>query len=161
MDAALAQSARDLRVMVMRHPVSLVTRVVVGVDGSAGAAAAVQWAAAEACRHQVVLRIVSAWDEPGEPGPFPAHDPARIAAAQVQKALARVLERPHRPRRIACATLRGNPGEALLNVTGEGGLLVLGLAGIDGVPSGRVNEYCLGRGLGPLVFVSAALSVMP
>ena len=126
MDIAAGQSGQHLCAMVMRRPRSPVTRVVVGVDGSACAAAAVHWAAAEACLRQVVLRIVSAWDEPGRPGPEPAVEPVRIAAARVQQALARVLGRLPYPRRIACATPRGKPGEALLAETGEAGLLVLG-----------------------------------
>lgn len=142
--------------MVMRHPLSLVSGVVVGVDGSDAAAAAVQWAAAEACRRQILLRIVSAWQEHDQPAPPLSGDPARIAATQVQKALTRVLARQHYPRRIACATPRGAPGEALLSEVGEHGLLVLGVAGVSTTPwPGSVNRHCLRRGRGPLVFVAA------
>ena len=92
MDTAAGQSATTLPELIMRRPAPPVTSVVVGVDGSAFAAAAVQWAAAEACRRRVVLRIVSAWDEPDQSGPSRAGDPARIAAERIQKALGRVLE---------------------------------------------------------------------
>ncbi|MFC4944949.1 universal stress protein [Pseudonocardia sp. GCM10023141] len=40
-------------------------RVVVGVDGSPEAPAAVRWAAAEAVHHRIPLRLVSAFDWPG------------------------------------------------------------------------------------------------
>ena len=156
MDTATGQSARVLPEMIMRRSASPVTSVVVGVDNSAGSAAAVTWAAAEACRRQVVLRIVSAWDEPDDPGPPLAGDPARLAAGRVQKALTRVLGRPHFPRHIACATPRGRPGPVLLTEAGPAGLLVLGMTRIGGTPaSGRVNWYCLRRGRCPLVFVPA------
>jgi nucleotide-binding universal stress UspA family protein len=89
MDTAPGQAVKGLREMIMRQPLSPIARVVVGVDGSAGAAAAVHWAAAEACRQDVALRIVSAWGPSDQPGY--ASDPARIAAAWVHKALARVL----------------------------------------------------------------------
>jgi nucleotide-binding universal stress UspA family protein len=40
--------------MIVRYAVGPVARIVVGVDGSAGSAAALRWAAAEACRRQAV-----------------------------------------------------------------------------------------------------------
>ncbi len=160
MQSVSSQLAGESREMVMRRAVSPVTKVVVGVDGSASAAAAVRWAAAEACRREVVLRIVSAWDELDQADPPHAGDPARIAGARVQKALARVLARPRCPYRIACATPRGNPGPSLLNEADEAGLLVLGVTRVNPGLPGRVNWYCLRRGHGPLVFVPAPPSVL-
>ncbi|MGH3149300.1 MAG: universal stress protein [Streptosporangiaceae bacterium] len=160
MDTAPSQPTPEPRGIIARGPASPVVRVVIGVDGSAGAAAALQWAVAEAYRREVTLCIISAWEEPNHAGRSLAADPARIAAARVQKALARVLGRPHYPRRIACLTPKGRPGRVLLNEVGEAGLLVLGLTAIDAasVP-GRVNRYCLRRGRGPLVFVPAMPTV--
>lgn len=156
-DIAPGEPARQPREMIMRCPTSPVTRVVVGVDGSAAAAAAVQWAAAEACRRQATLHIVSAWCQRDEASTRLAGDPAVIAATWVQRALTRVLRRDHYPWRIACAALRGAPGETLLNTVGEAGLLVLGVTGASaGLLPGRVNRYCLRHGRGPLVFVPAA-----
>lgn len=142
--------------MVMRRPASHITGVVVGVDGSAAAAAALRWAATEACRRQVALRIVSAWEERDRPGPRRSGAPARIARARVHKGLARVLSRQRYPRRIVCATPRGAPGQALLSQAGEHDLLVLGITGVSAGPApGPVNWYCLRYGHGPLVFVPA------
>lgn len=156
MQTASSQPAGESGEMFMRRPISAITRVVVGVDGSSGAAAAVCWAAAEACQHQAMLRIVSAWDELDQAGPAHDGDPAGIAAARVQKALVRVLGRSHYPRRIACVTPRGRPGPALLAEAGGAGLLVLGVARVSPVLlAGRVNRYCLRSGHGPLVFVPA------
>lgn len=141
--------------MIVRAPATTVTRVVVGVDGSAGAAAAAHWAAAEACRRQVALRIVSARDERDESGSLKRGEAARIAAARVQKALTRVLSRQRYPRRIACATPRGYPGQALLAEVGETGLLVLGVTHVGAVLlPGRINRYCQRLGSSPLVFVA-------
>ena len=156
-----AQSARELPVIVIRRPVSPVTRVVVGVDGSAGSVAALRWAAAEACRQQAVLRIVSAWEEAAQPASFRVGHPARIAATRVQKALTRVLAQPHYPRHIACATPEGVAGETLLNEVGDAGLLVLGVAGAAAEvnaaqPAGPTCRHCLRRGHSPLVFVAAS-----
>lgn len=143
--------------MVLRHPGFPVTRVVVGVNGSAGSVAALHWAAAEACRCKAMLRIVSAWEEPDQPGPSWAVHPAQIAAGRLQKALARVLSRQHYPRRIACAALSGTSGEALLRAAGDADLLVLGATGAAAMQvPGSTGRYCLQHGRGPLVFVPAA-----
>jgi nucleotide-binding universal stress UspA family protein len=150
------QVAAELPALVMRHAVSPVARIVVGVNGSAGSAAALRWAVAEACRRQALLRIVSAWEESEQPGAAHSDDPAQIAAARVQKALARVLLQQHYPRRIACVTPMGIPGEALLNEASDVSLLVLGAAGVSVARApGRTGRYCLRRGTGPLVFVPA------
>lgn len=156
MDALPAWSAVELPAIFMRTPELPVTRIVVGVNGSAGSAAALQWAATEACRRQALLRIVSAWED-ADPSDSPlAGDPAKIAAARVQKALARVLFQQYFPRRIACATPKGGPGEALLSEAGDVGLLVLGAAGPSTARRpGPTRRYCLRRGHGPLVFVPA------
>ncbi len=137
----------------MRAPVVPVTRVVIGVNGSARSAAALRWAADEACRQNAALRIVSAWQETGRPY---ADDEARVAAARVQKALTWVLAAQTYPHRIGCATAQGQPGEVLLTEAGEAGLLVLGTAGDDTVEAlGPTGRYCLRRGQGPLAFVPA------
>lgn len=157
MNVTPGQFAPESPAMIMRHAVSPIARIVVGVDGSASSAAALRWAVAEACRLQVLLRIVSAWEEPDQPVSAHAGDPAQVAARRVQKALARVLLQQHHPRRIACVTPRGIPGEALLNEVGEAGLLVLGAAGDRADrAAGRTGRHCLRRGRGPLVFVSAS-----
>lgn len=154
MNTAPAPSSPELSAIIVRSPVSPVTRVIVGVDGSAGSAAALRWAVAEACRRQVLLRIVSAWQELDRPGSPVASDPASIAAALVQKALARVLFQQPFPHRVGCATPKGAPGEALLNEADDTDMLVLGAAaaGTAQVP-GSTGRYCLRRGRGPLVLV--------
>lgn len=134
-----------------------VTRVVVGVNGSAGSAAALQWAADEAWRRQVGLRVVSAWQDAVQAGLSYAGDPARIGAARAKKALARALNQHDYARRASCVCVPGNPGEILLTAAGKAGLLVLGASGNDiGQSLGPIGRYCLRHGRGPLVFVPAA-----
>lgn len=143
--------------MILRPAVFPVTRVVVGVDGSAGSVAALYWAAAEAVRCQAGLRIVSAWQEPAQADPSPSGHPAQAAARVVQEALARILSQRHYPRRIACAALRGTPGEALLSQARDTGLLVLGATGADAARAPcTTGRYCLQHGSAPLVLVPAA-----
>jgi nucleotide-binding universal stress UspA family protein len=148
------QSAPEMSAIFVRYPASPVTRIVVGVDGSADSAAALWWAAAEACRGQAVLRIVSAWEESGQSAFYPSGHPAQVAARRVQKALTQVLGQPHYPRHIACATPEGTPGETLLREAGDTGLLVLGMKGASAAQApGPTCRYCLQHGGGPLVFV--------
>lgn len=151
MTDAPGQRGWDQPVMLLRCPVAPVTRVVVGVDGSAGSAAALLWAAAEALRCQAGLRIVSAWQEPED---TQDNRPAQTAARLVDKALTRVLSQQHYPRRIACVALRGTPVQALLSQARDTGLLVLGTARIRAARlPGPIGQYCLLHGRGPLVIV--------
>lgn len=140
----------------LRTSAAPVTRVVVGVDGSAASAAALLWAAAEALRYQAGLCIVSAWEETAQPGTCPADHPAQAAARTVEKALAWVLSQQHYPPRIACAALRGTPGEALLSQARDTGLLVLGAASTHAAHlPGSIGRYYLLHGRGPLALVPA------
>lgn len=149
-------SSWGLPALFMRLPAGPVTVVVVGVDDSADSAAALRWAVGEACRRRAGLRIVSAWQKPHGRTLPGAGDPARTAAARVEKALAQVKIQQHHPHRITCGTAQGSPGEVLLREAGDTGLLVLGAAG-DKVPEaiGPTGRYCLRHGRGPLVLVPA------
>lgn len=143
-------------VTLLRASVTPVTRVVVGVDGSAASAAALLWAAAETVRYQAGLRIVSVWAETAQTGTCRAGHPAQAAAQLVDKALARVLSLQHYPRRIACATLRGTPGEALLSQARDTDLLVLGATSAHAAHlPGSIGRYYLLHGCGPLALVPA------
>lgn len=140
----------------MRIPAVPVTQVVVGVDGSAGSAAALRWAVGEAGRRGTRLRIVSAWQKHVGPAWPYAGDPARIAAARVEEALARAQSFRSRPSCIAGSAAQGSPGEVLLRAAGETGLLVLGADADDVAQTlGSTGRHCLRRGRGPLVFVPA------
>jgi nucleotide-binding universal stress UspA family protein len=143
--------------MILRPALSAVTHVVVGVDGSASSEAALRWAAAEAARCQTGLRIISAWQEPARTGDSRTGHPAQTAANILQNAVASVLSQQHYPRRIACAALRGTPGETLLTQARGSGLLVLGATKVGAVEvPGATGRYCLQHGSGPLVLVPAA-----
>ena len=156
MDTLPAWSALELPAIFMRTPELPVTWIVAGVNDSVGPTAALQWATAEGCRRQALLRIVSAWEDVGLSGSPLAGDPAKIAAARVQKALARVLFQQYFPRRIACAIPNGAPREALLSEANDVALLVLGTAGPSAARDpGPTRRYCLRRGPGPLVFLPA------
>lgn len=128
--------------------------VIVGVDGSAGSAAALRWAAAEASRRQTALRIVSAWQEADMPErPACATAPALEAASRVQDALHLLLQQHGCPRHVGCVTPRGDPGEVLVRQARSATLLVLGTSSSD--DPGRTARYCLQYARCPVVFVPA------
>jgi nucleotide-binding universal stress UspA family protein len=67
------------------------TRIVVGVDGSAGAACALRWAVAEAKRRGAGLEVVHAWHYFGLPTP-PFLDPPVPGADTVEVRARRILD---------------------------------------------------------------------
>ncbi|MGK3206778.1 universal stress protein [Amycolatopsis sp. MEPSY49] len=114
------------------------TELVVGVDGSAGALAAVQWAARVARARRLGLRLVHALPE--LPAPYPRADPTyeqlleaagtqgRILLAEAGAAVSGVeAETVLRPERAA---------DALVAESGGAAMLVLGTPGLR--PLGRV-----------------------
>jgi nucleotide-binding universal stress UspA family protein len=133
--------------------------VVVGVDGSPESLAAAEWAAREALRRELPLRMVHAWNwhprqADGEP------------ATAVQRHLARRALRQAEERiRGACPGVRlydeqveGPATAALLNAAAQADLLVLGSRGLSGFTGFLVGSVALGVVAGatrPVVLVRA------
>jgi len=106
-------------------------RIVVGVDDSEHALAALRWAAAEADLHGVTLLVVHAWDYPYQKpkgSSSKARDLTRIDAA-------RVLDHAVELGRDMCGgdvngeLIEGSPGSVILASVRDGDLLVLGSRG--------------------------------
>lgn len=129
------------------------TGVVVGVDDSASARAAVAWAATAADRRGVGLHLVEVLPGSSEPSPG-----AAAAAAGIPHGRARaLLARAQRVARAACPqvtvsmhTLSGPVGPTLVAYAAEASLLVLGSNGPGGpIPLslgsilGEVTRHCL------------------
>lgn len=136
-------------------------RVVVGVDGSASATAALEWAGDEADRHHVQLVVVHAWSYP--------YSEAAVGSAQARELMevdaACVLDRwvEHARERFG-AEVHGQLVEdgavpALLDTVRDGDLLVLGSRGhgalIAGILGSTVNTV-LDRANVPVVVVRKA-----
>ena len=114
------------------------TRIVVGVDGSAGSTAAVRWAAAEARLREAELRVVTAYhrQHPGlhfTPGrqarPVAEQEATAVAHEAVTEAgsIAPDVE-------IQAVTLPGYAAPVLLHAAEEAALLVVGARGEGGFP---------------------------
>lgn len=151
-------------------------RIVVGVDGSSGAAVAVQWAAEEALRRGVALEAVAVWDVapcvgpawlrsvvadgPRRDGPEAdrlARELAEEAHDVLRTALVPVLaEHPGlRPEHVV---VRGKAGRTLVDVARHAELLVLGAPRpAPGPPApGSVAAWCAAHAPCPVVVVRAA-----
>src|SRR5689334_15031478 len=138
--------------------------IVVGVDGSEGGAAALEFAAAEAAFRGARLRIVSAWEVPvaaygGEFGPpldLATLDAFRVRAEQIaDEALAAVKKLQPSLEREALA-VQGQPADVLLEHSADARLIVVGRRGLGGFRSlllGSVSQQVVQHATCPVVVV--------
>jgi nucleotide-binding universal stress UspA family protein len=129
--------------------------VVVGVDGSTNADAAVQWAQHYAESTGAVLRLVVAWDWPmsyGYPMVFDGFDPEAEAVKVVEKTVADLVLPQSR---VETLVRQGPAGEVLVAAGSNADLLVVGRRGHHAVVGllGSVSAYCVHHATTPLVVV--------
>ena len=139
--------------------------IVVGVDGSEGGGAALEFAAAEAAFRGARLRILSAWDVPvtAYASEFvPPLDPAtwdafRGGAQKVaDEALAAAKELQPSLDAEALA-VQGQPADVLLEQGGDARLIVVGRRGLGGFRSlllGSVSQQVVQHATCPIVLVN-------
>lgn len=138
------------------------TEIVVGVDGSANAAAALRWAQGEAALRADQLVAVFAWGliPPGHAGDGHTFD-VDYGAAQAQCALqAAVVDAlgSEAARGVETRTVCGPAVEELRTAAKGADLLVVGARGISGVHGVLIGSVChqlLRRAPGPLAVVPA------
>ncbi|SFJ88284.1 Nucleotide-binding universal stress protein, UspA family [Streptosporangium canum] len=136
--------------------------VVVGVDGSPGGAAVIEFAFAEAGLRGADLRAIHAWSESAAGG-RPEGTPARIDQAGAERhllaqALTGQSERHPEVRHVEHGE-RGHPVEVLLRVSAGAGLLVVGSRGrsdVAGLLLGSVSHSLLHHAACPLVVIAVA-----
>ncbi|HSK15401.1 MAG TPA: universal stress protein [Gaiellaceae bacterium] len=141
------------------------SRVVVGVDGSPGASAALRFALDEARLRGAVLHVVHAWRVPlyaaaPEPGfvgmPAPTaeldEEVEQALAEDAERALAGALTELRRETgddlgvEARAEAIRGAPAHVLLEAAEDADLLVLGargLGGFKGLLLGSVSQQCV------------------
>ncbi|WP_250213255.1 universal stress protein [Acrocarpospora catenulata] len=133
--------------------------IVVGVDGSPGATEAVLWAADEAARRHLPLRIVHVLEFwPYDISKFPPEVPEAVAeAAERILAEAETVAREHRPEiRTSTEVLKGVPAKVLREQVTPRSELVLGCRGLGGFAGtllGSVSTHVAGQAHGPVVVV--------
>ena len=118
-------------------------RIVVGVDGSSGSRAALDWAVVEGGLRNVDVEAVMVWPSP--PPELPAHVPTKVRnAAGIQPAVAEklaaaVAEVGAPGVEVIQTVLYGHPARTLMQHAAEAGLLVVGTRGL-----GRAHEAVTG-----------------
>ena len=136
--------------------------LLVGIDGSPGAEAALAWAAAEARLRGVGLVLVTAYRfplafagtgaDPGLAAPDEQRDADSVLSAAL-RASGDLLDGLAVEQRVIAGE---GPGHALVEASREAELLVLGArgrGGISGMTLGSVSHYCVGRAHCPVVTV--------
>jgi nucleotide-binding universal stress UspA family protein len=135
--------------------------VVVGVSGSRASAAALRWAAAEARRRSVRLRVVRSWDlaftaaysaAAGSLTP----DQQRGAASEGLAAAVRATFGAMVPDAVGAELREGHAERTLVDLSADAGLLVLGSGSPPAESAGPVIRACLSRAHCPVVVVRAA-----
>lgn len=141
--------------------------IVVGVDGSDGGAAALEFAAGEAALRKVKLHIVSAWEVPvaayGAGGfvPAPALDPQmldvfRDRAQQVAEDAVATVKKLQPTLEVEATSVGGQPADALLEHGGNAEMIVVGRRGLGGFKSlllGSVSQQVVHHATCPVVVV--------
>ncbi|WP_326763895.1 universal stress protein [Streptomyces sp. NBC_01591] len=133
--------------------------VTVGLDGSPESLAAARWAADEAERRKLTLRLLHAWPLLL---PEPAHVPAEMdqnywARRIVHKARAE-LQRRHPGLSVVGSLVADDAEHALLKAASESAMIVLGSRGLVPVESyflGDISMPVVARADGPVVLVRA------
>lgn len=138
--------------------------VVVGCDGSAGAARAVRWAALEAARRSAPLRIVHAWSLPvlaysatigaAYIDPLLLKEGAQQVADEAAAAI--VAELGDDAPVIEAVTVEAGPAYGLVESAREAAMLVVGTRGRGGLARlvlGSVATTCAHHSAVPLVMV--------
>ncbi|MFP3900681.1 MAG: universal stress protein [Acidimicrobiia bacterium] len=135
--------------------------VVVGVDGSDGAAEALRWAAREAALHGHTVTALYAWgfiDRHHEGGDR-TFDPAfgeDEARAVLDKAVGRALDAGGVPVSLERQVVNGEPAPALVRAAEGADLLVVGARGLGGFARlllGSVGSQCLEHAPCPVAVV--------
>lgn len=135
--------------------------IVVGVDGSSGAHAALRYAAREAKDKHATLRVVSAWTFPTMAyagGIAPPIDPtvfeeraADVAQEATASAAEEIKEVP-----IEMVVQEGQPADVLVEAARDADLLVVGSRGLGGFKElllGSVSHQCAQHAHCPILIV--------
>jgi nucleotide-binding universal stress UspA family protein len=134
--------------------------IVVGVDGSETSKDALRWAARQAKRDNVALRVISAWRIPnsfyggGVPGAI-ERDLEAESKATLDEIIAEVVGRDG-PTDITAVAIEGHPAPELVKASESAELLVVGNRGrgaFAGMLLGSISDYCVRYSSCPVVVV--------
>lgn len=143
--------------------------IVVGVDGSEGGDAALEFAAGEAALRKAPLRVVAAWELPvttDRSGLAPSLDPStmdafRARAEQVADDASTTAKKLHASLEIEALAAAGQPADVLLAQGAAADLIVVGRRGLGGFKSlllGSVSQQVVHHATCPVVVVNESLT---
>ncbi|WP_169946479.1 universal stress protein [Microbispora sp. H11081] len=133
--------------------------VIVGTDGSRAAVAAVEWAAGDAARKGLPLRIVHAVDRmPYEIAryPIPVEDQLDRAGRRILEDAQQTVRETHPAVRVTTAMVEGEPSRVLRQEAAEAAQIVVGSrghGGFAGMLLGSVSMHVAGQVGVPVVVV--------
>jgi nucleotide-binding universal stress UspA family protein len=138
--------------------------IVVGVDGSEGGAAALEFAAGEAALRKARLRIVLAWQLPvavygtdfAPPPDVEMLDSFHARAQEVADDAAARARKLEPPLEVEALAVQGQPANALLAQGVDAELIVVGRRGLGGFKSlllGSVSQQVVQHATCPVVVV--------
>lgn len=135
----------------------------VGVDGSEGAAHALEWAAAEARLRQATLEVVVAWTYPSATQPPMSHPP--ISDEQLAREGDAVIDHTIAQRDIDLSAIdvqrkvvAGIPQDVLVNEARGATMAVVGARGLTGLKSvllGSTSKHVMHHATCPVLVVRA------
>src|ERR1700677_387498 len=134
-------------------------RIVVGVDGSEGSKAALQWAARQAKLTGASLDAVAAWDFPATYGWVPVPPQDLDFASFAEKSLTDTISEvfgTDAPPSLQRKVVQGHPAYVLVEASKGAELLVVGSRGFGGFTDallGSVSTYCVHHAHGPVTIV--------
>lgn len=140
--------------------------IIVGVDGSRSALAAVLWAADVAARRACDLRIVHVMAPSvhgGQPYERSLDDAARQEGEQMLAEAAALATESRKDVHLSTELLYGNTTEILRAQAGEAAAIVVGSRGLDGFAGLLLGSVALGLAghvAGPVVVVRGAPAIM-
>jgi len=137
--------------------------VVVGVDGSAESVAALRWAARYATATGARVQALLAWHYPTVAGEAPVGVAPEAIRGQTEAQMHQTLDEAiakayegQEPAGVEKSTAYGHPAQALIEVSREADLLVVGSHGhgaFTGMLVGSVSIHCVTSAFCPVVVV--------
>jgi len=140
------------------------SRIVVGVDGSAGSKHALAWAMTQAHRTGATVEAVASWQDPvaygysyGFPqGAYAGESFSSIMTKVLHETISEVTAGVTAAVTVTPRTLQGHPAEVLLRAAEGAQLLVVGSRGhgtFAGMILGSVSQHCVQHAPCPVVVV--------
>jgi nucleotide-binding universal stress UspA family protein len=134
--------------------------IVVGMDGSPSAKAALRWAADQARLTGARLHVMTAWENPVYYGWAPMipydEDFAAMAGKVLSTSVSEVLGDEPSDLEMAESVVPGHPAQALIDASAHAALLVIGCRGhgaFTGTLLGSVSQQCLHHARCPVLVV--------